>query len=387
MSTRLLLAVLIAASAATTAAGSQVPRFFSRTAAIDTLNAYEEGRYDEAADYLERVARWVADACSYGGDSAYGRVFQDFARRYSEHAAQWILEVPDAERLPRRRIAAIVALEIAGVTPLVWDNRTCVSWAHTRAPLEWACGLLRTAGPPTMFERLWHHAAFALIERARDTALMSGGEPRDQRERDHAQHAIERFPDEPRFKLASLLARPELQVIGVSAAIPIASIVPPSPSRPAVDRRRLDETLDALDALAKMHDVVRQEAKMRAGVLRFLLGELDQSLADLDAAAFGANAFARYIAGMITALIHEKRHQPQRAIEALREAIAAVPDTRTARLALAARLFVSGAVAEATSLADAAVGDFVAPDPWRQYGGVDYLLWPNHLQALRASIR
>lgn len=386
---RIVLAVCLAVvPGVATLAGSQVRPDYTRIATLDILDDYEEGNYERAAAFMREIADWVARSCYYDNDANNQRVYERIARQFSRHAGAWILAVADDQRRARQQVAAVVALEIARVAAPPWvGGQGCLAWSDARIALEWACAQLRTAAPPTRFERLWHSAAFALIERARDTVFMSGGQPASQRERDHGAHVIERFPDEPAFRFAVLLARPELQALGVSSGVPIASIVPRRYGARQVTRADLDETLTALDAIAVSHPDLAQHATMRAGVLRFLLGDVDRSLESLERAAFGADAFARSIAGTIAARIHHERKQPALAIAALRDAVAATPSARTAQLALAARLFVTGAVEEAEQLTAAALTSDHGPDPWLRYGDVDYIHWPRYLDSLRATLQ
>ena len=190
---RWLIAGFVAAAVGTfVAAPPQLPRNFAQVNAVAALNAYEAGEFDLAVEYLQRVVDWVGGICNSDADAELFRGFEVFANRFGQHAGTWILAVPEAERPRRRQIAAVVALEVGHVAPRFWGNRrACASWAEARVVVEWACQMLRSAGPPTSFERLWHLAAMALIERAQDTVFMSGGPPPAQRERDHAAHAIE----------------------------------------------------------------------------------------------------------------------------------------------------------------------------------------------------
>ena len=385
---RLLFVLCLAAvPGAATLARPQVPPDYTRIATLDILDDYLEGKYERAAAFLRELAGWVAGSCHYDSDASNQRVYERIARQFSRHAGGWILASGGDERPARRQVAAVVGLEIAHIAvPPGQPGETCLAWSDARIALEWACATLRTSAPPTRFERLWQHAALALIERARDTVFMSGGEPSSQRERDHGAHVIERFPDEPEFRLAVLLARPELQTIGVTSGVPLASIVPRRLGARPVRRADLDETLAALDAIAATHPDLAQRAMMRAGVLRFLLGDLDRSLDNLERAAFGADAFARTIAGMMAARIHAGRKRPALVIDTLRDAVAATPAARTAQLALAARLFATGALEEAERLTAAALTSTHGSDPWQRYGDVDYLQWPRYLDALRASL-
>ena len=381
----------VAVAGLTVAAAPQMSRDLSRAIARNTLDAYDQGRYEDAMYQIAGVVERLATRYRQSpGDGGHEGVFSEFAARFGQNAAAWIAEAPADERPRRHRVAAVVALEIADIGPNHYvDGGRYVRWAEARAPIEWACQLLRGAGPPTTFERVWHRAALALIEREGDMVFMSGGPPLAQRERDHAGHAIARFPDEAAFKLAPLLARPELQSIGVKSAQPAAALARRGHTD-ADSRRRLNETLTALDELARTEPDIAADAKLRAGVLRFLVGELDRSLDDLRVAAFGHDAFRRYIAGMVMAQIHGQRDQHDQAIAALGDAVAAMPTMQTARLSLAARLFASGAIDEARTIVDATLTAQVdaAPwrDPWREYSAVDARFWPRDLQILRAAV-
>ena len=98
---------------------------------VDALTYYELGEYDAVARGLK---------ASIAGDA--DRVIPMLAR----DAEAWI-KADGAAEVPRRRmVAATFALEL-GLSGI--DTQ----WEVTKQAIEWACTMLRRAGPPTELER------------------------------------------------------------------------------------------------------------------------------------------------------------------------------------------------------------------------------------------
>ena len=147
----------------------------------DALTLYELGEYET----VERGLR-----VSIAGD--HDRVIPLLTRE----AEAWIALNGKAE-IPRRRlVAAAFALELgrAGVD---------TQWEITRDAVEWACQLLRRAGPPTESERQWHLAALALLEANFEPPTYVPMPALTE----HVKHIADRFPKEPRLALARALGR------------------------------------------------------------------------------------------------------------------------------------------------------------------------------------
>ena len=162
------------------------------TALLDT---YLQGRHDEA----------VAKAAAL---PELGPLRLQFV----QVTPVWIIADP-ANAEQRRAAVAGFVVELAAA-------RLESDWGRLSDLIEWTCvQLLRAGGPPTPFERSWHMATTALAGRARVRVWLLGpyraaaaSEAAEAAANDdppspqHLMHAIERFPDDPHFQLARVVA-------------------------------------------------------------------------------------------------------------------------------------------------------------------------------------
>src|SRR5687768_9481077 len=153
---------------------------------------------------------------NYGDAVAKGAALQDLGPlrlRFVQDTAAWINADP-ANAAERRAAVAGFLVELAGA-------RLESDWGRLSDLIEWTCAqILRAGGPPTAFERSWHMATTALAGRARGRLWLLGPyarlphQPPSKRvpQKDdppspmHLMHAIERFPDDPEFQLARVIA-------------------------------------------------------------------------------------------------------------------------------------------------------------------------------------
>src|SRR5688572_16084602 len=163
---------------------------------IGLLETYRQGRHDEAIQKAAAVPE-----------------LGPLRLQFVQQTPVWIAADPaDAEG--RRAAAAAFIVELAAV-------RLESDWGRLSDLIEWTCAqVLRASGPPTPFERSWHMATTALAGRARVRLWLLGPYARLPHQKPlkralqkddppsplHLMHAIERFPDDPEFQLARVVA-------------------------------------------------------------------------------------------------------------------------------------------------------------------------------------
>jgi len=314
-----------------------------RAAAIDALNRYERGEWQDAVP--ASATRGDLDELLWA-------------------AGDWIRAI-GAEHEPRRRLAvasylveflAFHALDIA-----LWQPRQPASEA-----LEWVCGELRKA-PAVPAERWWHAASIALLERVGAVASLQR----------HLEHAEGRFPDEPRWILARALME-ELRTW---------------------PERRDDETFsipkDVADRMtsaftrASIQQVLRAEAELRWGYQELRRGHADAALAHFEQAGSPADPHLRYWLHLFRGRALERTDRLKEAIASYELALSAVPYAQSAALALAAALVKDHRPSEAAAMMLRTLS--VQPpttDPWDSYTSPDARYWPLLVEQLhRAVIR
>jgi hypothetical protein len=185
----------------------------------------------------------------------------------------------------------------------------------------------------------------------------------------HLDHALDRFPQEPRLRLMHLVQRPEMsalssrpgadpgQLVGVPA---IGSRLGPS------GRPRIADSIARLRALADTPET-GAEALARIGWLKFHLNELDAGSQEFEAAfAATADPFTRNLAGIGAGLAFIAQGKPADAIGALRRAADAMPGARASAILLATQLYLSGERREAAQIIDRTFGPGALDlEPWR----------------------
>jgi tetratricopeptide (TPR) repeat protein len=238
--------------------------------------------------------------------------------------------------------------------------------------IEWGCELLRADATPEPIERWWQLGALSVAHRSEDYEFLAGN-PTDplrsraeavgnvQKEIEHLNHVMPRFPDEARFPLGGAIA---------------------------LEWKFPAESVPVFESL-KEHIDVGAEATLRLGAIALRRGN------DLEAAI---ETFARvetltrdpyliFLARYFTGQAQERRRRASDAEVAYRRAIAAVPHAQSATTALAALLFRSERRAEAQRLAaEMLAAQPPPPDPWREYAHADDRFWPQIIGRLRREI-
>lgn len=326
----------------------------------DALSYYELGEIDA-------VARALAD--SGGGDAEH------FMPVFKKDAAAWIAADGPAAVPRRRLVAATFALEI-GYSGL------SSQFEMTKQATEWACDLLRSAGPPSEVERKWQLAALALLE-----GSFEPGDPRRKQEiapalTKHLGHLKARFPEEPRIELVrAYLHEYDYWTVRLK----------PSSVRGML-RTFYDESAAAL-AIPSLESLTQRpgigpEVHLRLGYLEYARDHLDAALEHLAAASRGSDDPTRaYLAHLFIGWTHEKAKRFDDATASFRRALASV-NALSAALALGVRLYGVNSRDEADAVVQSALDAGVStPDPWKEYGYGDLRRFPQLIAELRQMIR
>jgi tetratricopeptide (TPR) repeat protein len=300
------------------------------------LDRYRSGAFDAAVKEL-----------AAGGDPLM------FPAAYIAAADAWIAR--DSTDIPNRRlIATAFAIEVAHAR-LAYDNPTLFVW------LDWARTEWRK-GPPIPEERVWTRAAVALIERGGYwRASRPGGRDYIEKILTFLDHAVKRFPDDVRLRLANVLWL-----------------------NPPISRRVL-----AFESLTE-HPEIGSEALVELAYLKFVEQGDARAARPLveQAAKMAAEPWTRYMAHLLAGFVGETQGRYQDAVREYSAALRAVPHAQTASLALA-QLLLRDNQADAAfdlinrSLAERPDGD----DPWRLFAYGGYVRWPVLIADVRKAIR
>jgi hypothetical protein len=340
------------------------------------LDRYSRGQFDEAV----RAAAAVKDVDA-------------LVSVLTRQGPNW----SDADRSTRqhRRLAiAAFTLELTHARMQQgWSE-----WQAMRPVLEWACTLLRTAGPPTDGERRWHLAVISLAGRVRDYGSLSATPPgwaqhtfahlslSELRQRveksEHLAHAWQRFPNEPRILLAaaSMAGR-----FGADAPRRYRDGQPVQ--RQPASNAWLTTALAALQPLAD-DPGVGVDVMVREGRIQYALTHFSEALALEQSAAQAAHDSPEaYLAHFLAGRALEAMNDRAAAVAEFERAAAIRPRAQSAALAVAYdRLLAStGSAAAAVMPALASHDEF--DDPWRLYDYGDYMYWPERLSALREALK
>src|SRR6185295_13859901 len=205
--------------------------------------------------------------------------------------------------------------------------------------------------------------ALAVAERAQDYEFLNGDQTEKVRPTSipgttqpilHVVHVRQRFPDEPRLKLAEGIAEEWHQ--------------------PALARRAFDQLKDDLD--------VGGEATMRLGAADFRAREDNSALAAFRRVpSLTRDPWVLHLSRYFSGLIQERRQQPLEAERAYRAALAAVPHAESASIALGSLLFRTGRRSEGSAIIETMLSANPRPrDPWRTYADADDRFWPDYIR-------
>ena len=334
------------------------------------LDRYLHGDFDAVVSSLETL-----------GD------FRTVLKGLQDDGQKWIDAGGVAARERRELAAATFALEAARVDEWnEWKDRRHVptnkdkfgsvggeclaeilEWKPPPLLIVWGSVLFQRDAKPRAIERWWQLAALAVAERAEDfeflrsdgvTCLTNVNE-----EIDYLFQLRQRFPDEPRFKLAEAMLTD-------------------------LNRRPAAKGTFTFEQLQDDPDV-GGEATMRLVAAHLRMRDDDHAISLLDRVESRTrDPWVIYLARYFKGQALERKQRPAEAERAYRGALAAVPFAQSASMALAALVFKNDRRAEASRLMDAMFAASPQPaDPWRGYADADDRFWPLLIARLRTEIQ
>ena len=377
---------------------SQQPAVIKAPAAIE---AYVDRRFDDAMTAVSRFSEdemkamrvWLTTA----GDPWIAQVTEDRSHRMLAVAA-FVLE---AEWVRAERGDYMSGFP-AAMIPEKGRNPPCVG----ACILEWSCSLLKERGAPDEAERVWMLATMAFAGAVRDWSLLVTrlGPPRARSvEEGHALHAIARFPDEPRFRLARAVAHasrymvlPEMEMpregerTGTAQPrIPTIVVAPGAPPGTLEERRRTLFEYPRQQFSDLLSDpVIGVEARLRLGYLDMREGGFEQALArERDVLAATKDPDLRYIAAYIGAQAAQALGDLKEAEALYATALEARPHSQSATLGLAALRLLRGDADPAYAMVESSLRERPNDDdPWRLFLYGDFRRLPGLLGQLRAEV-
>ncbi len=336
------------------------------------LDQYEAGQHASVARQLMGVTDVAA-----------------FKKDLERFAPAWTQAAGAAQVRRRRLVAATVALEAA----------TMHFWPEEVDPLiEWGCQLLRKDAEPDEPEHLWQLAAVAVFGRARDDGklvIQAGpGAPLGSLKRpapravDHIAHALQRFPNEPRFRLAQAM----LAAVSADSEpsrdvewLPTEQL--PKNADEAVRRARAMRAIQLFDPLRAVPEL-GAEAEVRMGYLYLTLHEPKTAITHFAAARDSRDAFVAYLSRFLEGRASGMLGQHADADALYRLALTVIPHALSASEALAADAFLTGKADEAYAITADALSARPRPDdPWNEFGYGDLRLIPDLMTRLREALR
>ena len=313
--------------------------------------------------------------------------------RFVQDTPSWIAADPaNADR--RRAAVAGFLVELAGA-------RLEADWGRLSDLIEWTCTqLLRASGPPTAFERSWHMATTALAGRARVRVWLLGPYARLPHQKPlkrvpqkddppsplHLMHAIERFPDDPDFQLARVVAwtwgrdsepMRNMRQTWVDTMNRLES------SRPA--------QLEAITAYQPLIAIpaVAAEANIRTGLIYITVSDHAAALKSFEAAQpIAKTTQLKYLSHFLAGRSLEVLQRPDEALAQYRRALELVPNAESAAIALASLQFLRNEAEPSIALINNTFANpAIRPDPGRLVGYGFYVHWPEIKAAMRAELK
>ena len=327
-----------------------------RVRATDLLDLYLKGDHAAAIAPLVKVANvrnLVIDLEVDGGD--------------------WISKGATPQDVARRRLAAAsLALEFAVV-------RMEDEWLTVLPLVEWGCAQL-VKDPPRDAELAWHRAAMAAMQGARASVFNRRhpvcGVPRDAPaglgRLAHSAFADARFPNDPALLFArAFFADMEVPVEGTARLVDIDTA--------ATESARAIGFYKA----AAADPLLAHESALAIGYIHLRMKRLDAVLPELAKAAESADPFVRYLAHLLRGRTLEHLGGREEAASAYRAALAVLPNTQSAAMALAALSHTGDQPHQAVELMSASFRSRPSVDPWREYGFGQFRHWQRYRDRLR----
>jgi hypothetical protein len=301
------------------------------------------------------------------------------------------------------------------------------NWHLGRRLISWACHeFSSTKTPPERGEQLWYLASVALVGGAEDwwfligrsafaDAKKSGKQPvDDELFRGHLAHAAARFPDDPRFALATAVSIESLSwEVGGLGRDPnqrgmIAGEIAPDLlartnsdwddsglSLTKVKRGQttgpgITQVLQVAQRYASLvnEPPIAAEASIRAGVMSFRTANNEKAIGHLSRVSqLTEEPFLVHLSRLIEGVVRERQGRDEDAVAAYRAALQVVPRAQTASTMLTARLIKMGKLADAAKVAEEFFSGPPVVDPWRLYRLGDFRSWPSLMKQLRAEFQ
>ena len=343
---------------------------------IGLLETYRQGRHDEAIQKAVAVP-----------DLGPLRL------QFVQQTPGWI--AGDAANAGQRRAA------VAGFLVELTAARLESDWGRLSDLIEWTCAqILRPSGPPTPFERSWHMATTALAGRARTRLWLLGPYARLPHQKPvkrapqkddppsplHLMHAIERFPDDPEFQLARVIAwtwgRDSEPMRNIRADWQR------NVDRWAPSRAPQLEAVTAFEPLTRMPEVAA-EAWIRTGLIYATVSDHAAAVRTFETARpLARTPQLKYLAHFLAGRSLEGLQRQDEAIAQYQRALDIVPNAESATIALASLQFLRNESEPSIALINKAFEKPVAvTDPGRLAGYGAYLHWPEIKAAMRAELK
>jgi tetratricopeptide (TPR) repeat protein len=343
---------------------------------IGLLDTYAAGRHDEA----------IAKAAALPD-------LGPLRLQFVQQTQPWITADPAASAHRRAAVAGFV-VELAAA-------RLESDWGRLSDLIEWTCAqILRMSGPPTAFERSWHMATTALAGRARARLWLLGPYARLPHQKPlkrtpqkddppsplHLMHAIERFPDDPDFQLARVIA----WTWGRDAE-PIRNLRREwrdnadrwAPSRPP----QLD-AITSFEPLLSMPSVAA-ETHLRIGLIYVTVSDHGSALRSFEAAQpIATTPQLKYLSHFLAGRSLEILQRQDDAVAQYTRALDVVPNAESAAIALASLQFLRNEAEPSIALIDKTFANTsTTTDPGRLVGYGAFLHWPEIKAAMRAELK
>jgi hypothetical protein len=366
----LLARVIVAVSALGLTTAVPAARQAARLDLIGLIDSYAQGRHDEA----------IAGAAALPD-------LGPLRLRFVQDVPAWVVAEP-ANAAKRRAAAAGFIVELTAA-------RLESDWGRLSDLLEWTCAqVLRPAGTPTEFERAWHMSTTALAGRARARVWLLGPfarlphqkprkpQPDDPPSPMHLTHALERFPDDPQFALARVVA----WTWGRDAE-PIRNLRRNEDDVARLLRAPQIEALTAYQPLLAI-PAVAGEAQVRTGLVHISMANHAAALRAFEAAQpVASDRELKYLAHFLAGRSLDALQRPDEAIAQYQSALTVEPSAESAAIALAALQFSHGDRDAAVRLIDKTFeASRSSTDPGRLTGYGFYLRWPPIKAAMRAEL-